>query len=79
MALNYWFPVADGCNICPRWILSVSGSDPRQTVNRVIYVIEHLHRGWPLLLLDLEPSTDFHRDLGREKAISRVMQHLDEI
>ncbi len=33
----------------------------------------------PLLLLDVEPPSDFHLDSGRVLAINQIIQHLDEI
>jgi hypothetical protein len=75
--LLYWFTGADGYYVCPHWPVPV----PSKSVNFVSYVIEHVieHQRRPSLLLEIKPASDFHRDSGRVKAISQVIQRLDEI
>jgi hypothetical protein len=71
--LNDWFPAADDYYICPHWTVPV----PSKSVKFVSFVIER--QGQPLLLLEVKPASDFHRDSGRADAISQVIQRLDEI
>ena len=71
--LDYWFPAADDYDICPHWTVPVSS----KTDNFVSFVIEQ--QGQPLLVLEVKPASDFHRDPGQVDAISQVIQHLNEI
>jgi hypothetical protein len=74
--LNYWFPSAEGYDVCPLW--SIPGSQRLDGYGFPIsYVVEHLDH--PLLLVEIKPPSDFQSDLGRDLAISQVITHLDEI
>lgn len=72
--LNYWFPPADGYDVCPQWTLP----DIRKSVDFTITFVIELHQR-PLLLVEIRPPSDFHVDSGREAAIIQIRQRLDEI
>jgi hypothetical protein len=72
--LNYWFPPADGYDVCPQWSLPNARTPNDLTT---CYVIEHNHH--PLLLVEIKPPSDFQLDRGRVNAIYQVIQRLDEI
>lgn len=72
--LNYWFPPTEGFDVSPQWSIP----DSRKSVDFTIpFVIEHNQR--PLLLVEIQPPSDFHADSGRVGAINQVIQRLDEI
>jgi hypothetical protein len=72
--LNYWFPPAEGYDVCPKWSIP----NYRKTEDFTIsYVIEHEER--PLLLIEIKPPSDFDINSGRAAAIAQVMGRLDEI
>jgi hypothetical protein len=72
--LNYWFPQTEGYDVCPQWFIPECG----RTVDYAItFVIEHDHH--PLLLVDIQPPSEFQLYSGPASAITQVLQHLDEI
>jgi hypothetical protein len=72
--LNYWFPPTEGYDICPQW--TIPGCERTDDFS-ITFVIEyHQH---PLLLIEINPSSEFLSDSGRCLAISQVIDHLDEI
>ena len=56
---HYWFPPANGYDVCPRWAIPNPDTDVDYTVT---FVIGHQER--PLLLLDAKPPSYFHHDSG---------------
>src|SRR6266702_3157091 len=72
--LNYWFPPADGYDVCPRWTIPNSRRTDDSTVT---FVIEYQER--PFLLLEVKPPCDFHLDSGRGGAINQIIELFDEI
>jgi hypothetical protein len=68
--LHYWFPPADGFDICPRWNIP-------NTRKIIQYAI--LYNKRPLLLLEIKPPSDFHMDAGRDVAIAQAIYRLDEV
>ncbi|KAH9072092.1 hypothetical protein EDB83DRAFT_2361116 [Lactarius deliciosus] len=71
--LDYWFPPVNGYDICPHWTPDYTNSEEFN----VTFVIEYKQR--PFLLLEVKPSCDFHRDLGREGAINQIHELFDEV
>ena len=72
--LHYWFPPAEGYDVCPKWSIP----DYRKTEDFTIsYVIKH--KGRPLLLIEIKPPSDFDMNSGRAAAIAQVTGRLDEI
>jgi len=72
--LNYWFPPAEGFDVCPQWTIP---NTRRSTDFSITYVVEF--RRCPLLLLEIKPPADFFVDSGREAAIIQVIQRFDEV
>jgi hypothetical protein len=74
--LNYWFPSAEGYNVCPKWHIS----DSRRANNFINFVIEwHQQPPVPLLLVEIMAPSHFQSDSRRHKAIDLVTNRLDEI
>ena len=77
--LQYWFPAADGYDVCPHWI--IPGSDIYSNDRKdyaVAFVIEH-HQNQPLLLLEVEPPNGFQFLWGRNAAVSQIKYRFDII
>jgi len=74
--LNYWFPAADGYDVCPRWTMPGSRESEDSTIT---FVIEHQRR--PLLLIGVQPPSalDQYSDAERELAIIAMVRHLNDI
>ena len=72
--LFFWFPIDEGYDVCPKWLIPNCGRTEDCTINFVI-----AHHGHPLLLIDISPPSYFHLDSGRNLAISQVVSHLDEV
>jgi Ubiquitin family len=71
--LNYWFPLTEGYDICPKWPIP----DSRRPNDFINFVIEHHEH--PLLLIEIKPPPYFQSVSGRHEAINQVTDHLDEI
>ena len=69
--LTYWFPPADGYEICPKWTI------PGSYNSTITLVIEHSRH--PLLLIEIMPPSVFHRNSGRSAADLQVIECLDKI
>jgi hypothetical protein len=72
--LYYWFPPTEGYDVCPKWTIPDCRRIEDFSIN---YVIEHHNH--PLLLIEIEPPSDFQFKSARSVAISQVMIHLDEV
>ncbi|KAK0499372.1 pentameric polyubiquitin-like protein [Armillaria luteobubalina] len=62
--LNYWFPPAQGFDVCLQWVVP----DTRKAVNFAIAFVIELHQH-PLLLVEVKAPSDFHVDSGRDGSI----------
>ena len=69
--LNYWFPPAEGYDLCSYWIIPDTG-------NMITFVVESPHHH-PLLLVEVKAPSDFKLDSGRNAAIVQVIQRLDAV
>ena len=77
--LQYWFPAADGYDVCPQWI--IPGSDTHTNVREdytFAFVIEH-HQDQPLLLLEVKPPSGLQVRGYRNAAHSQIQCRLDKI
>ena len=71
--LNYWFPPAEGYDVCPYWLIPGLEGNKDPTIT---FVIEHHQH--PFLLVDIQPPSDFQYKYGCRAAISTVICYLDE-
>jgi hypothetical protein len=69
---NYWFPPAEGYDVCPHWLIPGREGNKDSTIT---FVIEHHQH--PFLLVDIQPPSEFQS--GRCLAICNVICHLDDI
>lgn len=70
MILSYWFPPTEGYRVCPQW----TNPNSKRTSD---FVVEHQQH--PLLLVEINPPSNFNSDSGCAAAIGQVINHLDEI
>jgi hypothetical protein len=77
--LQYWFPAADGYDVCPQWIIPDSNiSTPNCKEYSIAFVIEH-RQDQPLLLLEVKSTSGFQFLAGRNAAVNQIKSHLDMI
>jgi len=72
--LNYWFPPTEGYDVCPQWPVPNAASMEDFAIP---FVIEHHQH--PLLLLVIKPPSDFGFQSGRNGAVLKAFNFLDDI